>query len=396
MKKVFLSLAVLALATIANAQCSNRYQDSIFASVTKTTVQYSSAYNLSMDIYTPDGDAETNRPAILLAHGGSFTGGSRAETTIVKLCERFAKRGYVTASMSYRLTSNPLNMLSPSTGYPVVMKAISDGKAAVRYLKANAATYGIDSSMIIVGGNSAGGILMCHLAWIDDTTEVSNDAIILQAINDNGGIEGNSGNPGPTSKVVAVVDWAGGIKDTTWISTGNAPVVSLHGDPDGTVPYGYGQVLGGASQITIHGPGSYIKRLDNIGITQWHKRYPGGDHQPWGGSGTGATFNEADSISRDFLYQEVVCKTASGINAVKEQVNMKIYPNPAVGAITVSLDKFNEKTQVQLTDLQGRTLSLQPAATQVTFERNNLPAGMYLVQVIADKAIVAVKKVEWQ
>ncbi|MCS6934400.1 MAG: alpha/beta hydrolase fold domain-containing protein [Chitinophagales bacterium] len=389
-----LLIAFALFAENITAQCTgNRYRDQIFSNTTKTTVTYSTVYNLAMDIYTPTGDNVTNRPAILLAHGGSFTGGNRNEPTIVELCKRFAKRGYVTASMSYRLATNPFDMTQPSTGYPVVVKAMSDAKAAIRYLKANATTYGIDSNLIIVGGNSAGAILMLHLAWVDDSTEAATEPIIINAVNNNGGIEGNSGNPGPTSKVVAIIDWAGGIKDTSWISPNDEPVVALHGDPDGTVPYNYGQVLGGFSQITLHGPGSYTKRANNVGLKYWHKRYPNGDHQPWGLSGSGAVFDEADSITMEFLYQEVICKTSAALHEPSSLYSINIHPNPASDVIHVSLSEYSPNTLVVLSDLQDREWMRYAAAPVVTISSSHLPAGVYLVKVLDQNRTVATMRV---
>ena len=55
---------------------NTRYLDDVFNSVNKTTLEYSSVYGLDMDGYEPVGDSETNRPLIILAHGGSFVAGS--------------------------------------------------------------------------------------------------------------------------------------------------------------------------------------------------------------------------------------------------------------------------------------------------------------------------------
>ncbi len=393
MKNIYTLILALATFYMAGAQCANnRYKDQIFSTVTKTTVLYSSAYNLSMDIYTPDTDTETNRPVILLAHGGSFTGGARTETTLVELCTRFAKRGYVTASMSYRLAGSAFDMLSESTAYPVVVKAISDGKAAVRYLKANSATLGIDSNRVIVGGNSAGAILMLHLAYIDDLNEANTNTIIYNALVANGGFEGNSGNDGPTSKVFVMVDWAGGIQDTTWISSGNVPVVNLHGDPDGTVPYGCGQVLNGISQVSVCGPGVYNTRLDNVGISHVSKRYPGLDHQPWGSAGTGAVFNECDSITRDFLYS-YICENAASVKPVNNDI-LAVYPNPATETININLANANAYTSVQLLDYTGRVVAEQSInGSLVSIARAQHSVGMYFVRLLKNDNTMAIKKV---
>ena len=58
-----------------------------------------------MDIYTPDGDTEINRPLILFIHGGSFYGGDKSSVDCQDFCKEFAKKGYVTASVNYRLVS---------------------------------------------------------------------------------------------------------------------------------------------------------------------------------------------------------------------------------------------------------------------------------------------------
>ena len=100
MKKIILLLFTLTISHSVFSQCSPRYENEIFSSVTSTTVNYSDVYFNSqheMDIYTPDGDTETNRPLILFMHGGSFTAGSKEQIDCVNFCESFAKRGYVTA-----------------------------------------------------------------------------------------------------------------------------------------------------------------------------------------------------------------------------------------------------------------------------------------------------------
>ena len=101
------------------AECDNgMYLTEQFSSFTvQSNIQYGQAINsegvnidLLMDIYLPDADNRTQRPVLILAHGGSFIGGSKtADNSIVELCGRFAKLGYVTVSMNYRL-ENPLTI----------------------------------------------------------------------------------------------------------------------------------------------------------------------------------------------------------------------------------------------------------------------------------------------
>ena len=85
MKKYILLLTSIIIANIALSQCNGRYQTEIFNSVSVNTVNYSDVYDDNehkMDIYTPDGDTETNRPVILYMHGGSFTAGNKNTTVL--------------------------------------------------------------------------------------------------------------------------------------------------------------------------------------------------------------------------------------------------------------------------------------------------------------------------
>ena len=174
MKKIATLFILILFSAITFAQCNGRYQTEIFSSVTVTEVNYSDVYNNNehkMDIYTPDGDTEINRPVILYMHGGSFYGGSKTMTDCIDFCESMAKRGYVTASLNYRITNIVTFISSQVEQYKIVLKSVADAKAAVRYFRKdyaiNANTYGIDPSTIFVGGYSSGGVIDIHMAFID-------------------------------------------------------------------------------------------------------------------------------------------------------------------------------------------------------------------------------------
>ena len=125
-------------------------------------------------------------PALVCIHGGGWRGGDRKQ--LAKSIEVFAGRGYVAATISYRLTH--------VAAFPA---QIEDCKAAVRWLRANAAKYHIDPDRIGAIGFSAGG----HLACLLGTTRAS-DAL-----------EGTGGNPTQSSRVQAVVSFFGPTDFTT-------------------------------------------------------------------------------------------------------------------------------------------------------------------------------------
>ena len=238
-----------------DCDCPNRYQLEIFENTNKETVTYSDTLDLEMDIYTPEGDICTNRPVLIFAHGGAFMGGSKDNSTVVNLCESFAKRGYVTASINYRLAGDLLGFLQSFTfytdtedAYNVVLNAVMDGKAAVRYFRKdfteNGNSYGIDPNQIWGGGNSAGGVLFLHAGHVATAEEFINPldatrASIAQGIIDgfDGGIEGDSGNPGYSSELAGVISLAGALHRAEYVDELDVPSVFCHGDADGVVPY---------------------------------------------------------------------------------------------------------------------------------------------------------------
>lgn len=90
-------------------------------------------------------------PAVVCIHGGGWTGGERKQ--MAGTIEALARRGYVAIAPDYRL--------APKHRFPA---CIQDCKAAVRWLRANAAEYKVDASNIGAVGLSAGGHLACLLA----------------------------------------------------------------------------------------------------------------------------------------------------------------------------------------------------------------------------------------
>ena len=103
-KFAFVLVFCFTLHRISVAQ--ERYNEHLFDSIDVQTFTYivKNSENLDIDIYTPFWDNEINRPVLLYVHGGGFSGGTRNGSDIVEFCKQMAGYGYVTASMSYRLT----------------------------------------------------------------------------------------------------------------------------------------------------------------------------------------------------------------------------------------------------------------------------------------------------
>ena len=93
-----------------------------------------------------------------------------------------------------------------------------DAQAAIRWLRANAGTYKIDTDRIASSGGSAGAVTSLLVDWRPEDP-------------------GDSGNPGPSSKIRAAVSVSGGAPNNDYITADDGPALFIHGTEDHTVPY---------------------------------------------------------------------------------------------------------------------------------------------------------------
>jgi hypothetical protein len=386
MKKLLQTLLLglgMAGSNAASAQCpTGRYLTDLFPTVTKSTVTYSTPHNLQMDIYQPDGDTYAARPLIILAHGGSFIGGSKTDdATVVELCNRFAKRGYVTASINYRL-GTLINLVSPDSTVPmgIVVKAISDGKAAIRYFMKDAATtntYKIDTNNIFVGGNSAGAVLYMHVVYLSNIAECP--PAIADVMNVNGGFEGNSGNDGYTTKTKAAINLAGALNSPSFIGASDKPSVNVQGTLDNTVPYNCANPLNGTVNVKLCGLGQLESAYVANGVYHMSKVYTGDGHVPW--NGNAAKFNTVDSLTKEFLYN-LVCTNIASVNTTDKYASIQLYPNPATDQVNITTS--SAITAIAITDPTGRLVYEDKTAhgNSYTVPTMSMTKGLYLVRVM--------------
>jgi hypothetical protein len=401
MKKIYI-LAIATLATInISAQCNGRYQSDIFGTIDVSTVQYGSNLDLSgatvpleMDIYQPQGDTETARPVVIVVHGGSFSAGTKNDADMVYFATELAKKGYVCASINYRLAGSAFSLIAEETTVKVVINAIQDGKAAVRYFRKDAATtntYKIDPDQIFMGGSSAGGILAMNLTYISDITDLPSNW--QPWVTDVGGLEGVSGNPGYCSLIDGTFGFAGAAVDTAFIDADDVPWYGSHAASDGTVLYGYGQPLGGFTPISLYGSSLINERMNNVSTYHHFDDYTGGSHPPYNGSGQIMADNK-DSLTV-FLYNILNCnpnnlkkptqKSCGTITSIEVESNLndfEVYPNPFNNELSISLsDKIGNTTITILNSLGEIVLEQKSNSVNTRLNLSYLPIGIYIVRV---------------
>jgi para-nitrobenzyl esterase len=405
---VALTLMACLPAQPAQAQCGSgpRYIDTVFAGYTVTTVTYSTVYNLQMDIYQPMGDTQALRPLVVLAHGGSFvtTGGGREDdSTILWLCRDLATKGYVTASIDYRLTTDA-NLVYPLNGDSAiseVLEAIGDGKASVRYfykdVLTNGNSYKIDTNNIFIGGNSAGAVLAMQYAYVDSESELSAvfDTILHRV---DGTLEGNSGNAGYSDNIKGVISLAGGLNQVSWLSYCSKPIVMAQGTADDIVPYTCGNPEDGAVNVTLCGLGSCAPNI--VANTPYYDTmtFAGAGHVPW--QSGGIDFYMVDTLITGFLNYALcqspppACHFATGIKNVNNAADISVYPNPASDALNISSSELINT--ITITDETGRTVAEVSDINTLSYRLNTsrLSTGIYFVQISdAQGYAVAVRKV---
>ena len=139
-----------------------------------------------LDLYLPN-EGKGPFPLIIEIHGGGFFIGEKSGQ-IGPMLEGLT-RGYALASLGYRLSGEAM--------FPA---AVNDVKAAIKFLRANAARYNLDPARFATWGGSAGGNLSAMAATSGDVASLVDPAL---------------GNAGVSDAVQAAVDWFGPIYFST-------------------------------------------------------------------------------------------------------------------------------------------------------------------------------------
>jgi hypothetical protein len=236
-------------------------------------------------------------------------------------------------------------------------------------------TYKTHPNYVFAGGVSAGAFMGLHLAYLDKLSEVPSWVNIASL----GGLDGNSGNPGYSHKVNAVINLCGALGDSTWIEPGDIPFVSMHGNNDNTVPFGTAMIYISSFPImVVDGSASLKLRADNVGV-------PNSFH-PWWGAGhtpfiSNATYMDSTiTFVKTFLRPLLGAPSTTGVSESTD-FSVKLFPNPSTGLVNIS-GNFSGQTQINLIDLGGKILFEEAIRNQTqSFDFSFLAPGVYFIRI---------------
>jgi len=332
-----------------------------------------------LDIYIPAG-INTPTGTIVHIHGGAFLMGSKGVSEQPSF-QNLYNNGYICVDINYRLSTDSI--------WPA---QVYDCKAAIRFLKANAGLYHIDTCKIGVIGESAGGYLV---AMLGTTAQVPQ-------------LEGlHLGNTNVTSRVHAVVDLFGPINfltmdaeaaalgftintnsanspesrlmgaavqtipqlvaqanPTTYISADDASFFISAGTNDQNIPYTQGQNFCNALIPVIGAENASFELLSGAGH---------------GGSVWHSTTQDAKYLS--FFNAALTGCNTTGINS-ENTIKSKIiaYPNPVAESLSLFLPE-NKTYNIVVFDYLGQVVFAENSVTNtINIACNNFPAGLYIIK----------------
>lgn len=302
---VLLSCTESEINYVNQADNFQRYNSQIFKSITiSKDIRYGAnvtlggnTKGLDLDIYQPENDTETNRPLIILAHGGSFISGDKSD--LAETATFLAKAGYVVASINYRLLDVTPTQLAFKQ---VVLNAVVDMKAAVRFFTkdaANANVYKINTNKIFIGGYSAGAITALHYAYVNNDSELTTIGgnTFVDYVNSKGGLEGRSGNENFPTAVKGVINISGALFNKNFINSNEPSLYSIHGTDDAVVPYLQGNVNN--TGIIADGSGLLNPYATSIGLSNVIRTIENGKHDAF------INCNSCNTEIRTYLFSQL-------------------------------------------------------------------------------------------
>jgi hypothetical protein len=360
-------------------------------------------------------------------HGGGFRVGCRSNFD--DECMEFAKRGYVVASIDYRLgwvngdekqqvcntnfcfktACAPSQDDSCKASYSdslnfALYRAIQDAAAAMRFIAHYTGVLNIDKNYLYIGGHSAGSVIatsFCYVGQNEFNNVMPNEVSVLGRIN-------SSGNAFKDSfKIAGLFNNWGGLIDTSFINgpRDKIPMIAFHGIDDLVVPFAKGFPLGcknGAYGVG-YGSSSIYTRLTN--------RYPGLPVELYACYGGHGIFDGDPETDPKTLYriQKAICffnrvrsgdKSRAYIRIDKNENDITYQELDSISPVNCSFTARSNKNVYANSSMETRTNTIQnefivypnPTASYATLHVNNEMPEINITLIDADAKILWTKK----
>ncbi len=402
MKRI-LPFLLLLLASTVKAQ-PNRYKEAIFQNLNRQNgVQYAEAdrYDLLgsnnpeplyFDFFEPAGDTATLRPLVLTFFGGFFLAGNRNWADMEAWCDSLASYGYAAATVQYRLGYDPTRRSVVRAGY----RAVQDARAAIRYFKANHALYRIDTTQILLVGNSAGAITALQAPAATDADRpaetFAGSPFDLPNASDLGCMDciGDHQNHSANNVRAVISLWGGTPYPSGLDSSDQTNLLLIHGEQDNSVPIDSGATLGNPLFPIIYGSRTIHSIMTALGKDSRLIVYPNEGHNFYVDGALSDQLNThwdtIWAISHRYLCEfNPYCDQTSPLPAHDmTSIDLSIFPNPAEDHIYLSLHEAGHY-KVELYNLLGEQLFTQKIGRgTTTLQTEGIPSGIYLCKVAGE------------
>lgn len=389
MKQILILFALIPGLSFGQEFCGSRYDTlaEVFQKV--DTVRYKYGENrdyldtlvkLYMTVYKPNNDTVKERPCVLFVHGGDMastkyiTGrlvsGNRKSFEINRMATALAKRGFVVATIDYRLDHRD-SLYSDERAFKALIRAVHDVNGAIRFLKYQWDTLQIDSNRIILGGISTGG-LIALTAGYSQSSEF--DSLHQVWIGEMGGLSGTTNTYDKDLYLRALFSFSGGILDTAHIQNLDYHLYMNHEIWDTTMSFRTGYFSIGSVGFKINGSGDIKYRMDSLGVNYKIDSFDNFYHP------------SLNYISRldpsfagftKFLWDELRCDRVS-ISAADKNNQISFFPNPVKN--TLFIETSLRKIRLEITDILGKKI-FSYAGAKKEVDISSIPSGVYILNV---------------
>lgn len=348
---------------------------------------YSQSENLTLNVYMPAVESDTAlvRPFILLIHGGGFMSGDKEEFNFE--CREFAKRGFVTATISYRYGFDC--QVDTASYTKTVYMAVQDARAALRYMVKKAPEYKIDTSAIFIGGYSAGAVTSLALAYISQVEWNSLNPTLIQTLGD---LNSSGNNETSNYSIKGIYNNWGAIVKSFVQKEEMLPMISFHGDKDFLVPVDSALIGSCVNPPLLYGSRALHKMLNNAGVCSDLTIKPEGGHGVY-------IFKQEEFIFRvgraACFFKSLFCNNCSGfystsrvdakcavnsvgIDELNEENKIALFPNPVQSQLNIKGLEGSGAFEINIYNHLGQ-LFLKSFNT--TLDVSSLDTGIYLIKI---------------